>query len=220
MTNLHDDPLDHPAAVSAFLTELSLTRAVIDADALEAVDHASHGGVDALALLLHDLEATRRKISMAEDAVRGVLYGVLPSGITEVDGLGTLEPKSGAKRKDWDTPRLVPRVVRQAALEAGAVDDDGTVVKPAWWEGAAAATEALTIAARLEWRVGRAKAGTGLARFGIDAADYCTELAGRSTVVSRWHDLEDTSPDNDLAEVIRLPTLRDPNERTGSGHAD
>lgn len=198
----------------SILARLRATRLTIDDHYDDAVDDAATRPLEAgLALLLHDLEATRRRLQVAEDRLRALLYDVLPRGVTEVEGLGTLEPKPGTNRKDWDRARAAQRVVLVALGRLGAVDPDtGEVLDARAVEVASATLEAITTAARLEFRVGKAEAGTGLAAFDLDAADYCREEAGRSTVIARWVDADELGAGrdvDDLADVVRLSDLRD-----------
>lgn len=199
-----------PRRLFALLKFLGSIRTNINRATMPAMDEAVLLPLEeGLAVLLHDLEATRRTLQLAEAEVRRLLADVLPRGVTELEGLGTLEPKGGTKRKDWDRQRATTRVVAVALARAGVLDaDTGEVIDQWALEVAQAVVEALTTAARLEFRVGHPERADrpGLATLGLDAADYCTEEAGTATVVSRWVDLELEQADD--AEVIRLDTLR------------
>jgi hypothetical protein len=92
---------------------------------------------------------------------------------TDVDGVGHVEVKRGAARKEWDSDALIRLVIAKGRDERKVDVETGEVLES---EGEAVG-RALMECARPNWRV------TALRARGIDADEYCSTSPGRVNVI-------------------------------------
>lgn len=152
------------------------------------VDDLAYGVAD-LGVVMDDLSNLRRA---ARDDIAKILLArqqeardrgekVRGNPKHEVPGLGVIDVPGGNEWKDWDSPRLLRKLMRDAIL-----DEDGDLLH---FDHPAEVVErvyevisaCLPITASLGWRVGQfdktTEEWTGLRGAGIDPEDYATHAA-------------------------------------------
>lgn len=148
-----------------------------------AIARGAGGDLTEVTALLYTVEKARKALQLTEDAIKAELSTLMRRDLnqrqTVVPGFGTLEAKAGAKRKDWDTDRVVSAIT--AVGISGYVDQStGEVTNAEGVMGYANGVANLLAACTPSWRVG------GLAALGLNADDYCSTEYGRATVIARW----------------------------------
>ena len=178
---------------------LQATQSHLEARMAELEPSLADTSDDELAYLLRATEELAGALKATDTTLRQAIAQRCPFGQPWVlEGVATFEWRGGKKRTAWDRAGATSAVVRAGMLRGGIIDpDSGEVVLTEALPAVQAVVDALTTAARLEFRAGTDN-GTrpGLKALGLDPADYCTEEAGQATVTAIWPGQE---PDDDEA---------------------
>lgn len=161
MTNL-------PAALDMALTDLTevvarLDAALLDIDVCEFEDRAH---------VLAVVRAQRQSLAQDEASVEAIVARDMPAKRVEVPGVGVLEKKGGALRKQWDDRRICFDATEHLSIDT----DTGEVVPEVADIVTQTIDTVLDLASVAYFRAGK------LRERGLDVDTYCETERGRITV--------------------------------------
>lgn len=149
----------------------------------DSADPAEHGDLDRAVRNLAELRQARQTLADWELVLTEWIADALGRNTLTVDGVGTVEVKRGAQRKEWDIHSLLRMVLdsrRPPDTDTGEADpaDDGhAVVKD----------EPVTVSPDLGrvldvWNLGAPRT-TALRDRGIDPDEFCATAPGKTSIV-------------------------------------
>lgn len=148
-------------------------------DAQKAADDC-HPHAESLARLLDMLYRTKTILGDTCQYVEDLLVDAMPNKTLEVEGIGVLTSRTGAKRTKWDHDSLTSKAAEKMAEQLEA--EEGEMV----WRDTGEGVNPRSLLAELlrefrtmatpSWKL------TGLRQHGIDPDEYCETSWGRKTI--------------------------------------
>lgn len=130
------------------------------------------------------VDSLAKDVATFKDGISQALYEAMPTSTMVVEGVGVLERKSGAKRKNYDGALLLSNLASRLSDEAinlrgpdGETPPLAAVVEMT--ANTVAAATGATAPSFAGWRSGKLK------ELGINPNDYCEWVEGRPTVIVR-----------------------------------
>lgn len=150
--------------------------------AAESASRAGAADLPGLAALLNAVRRARATLAFLESEVETLVAGLMPSQVVAVEGVGVLERRGGRKRSNWDHARLASMLAARVADQRRVDPDTGEVLaRPPGRLAQDVVDELLACAGLSYWKVGELRARK------VDAAQFCEEEPGRTTVGIRPH---------------------------------
>lgn len=153
------------AIVSIDTTDISLSYA--------STDPGEHLDIEVALRDLHELREIKQALTMWEGVLTDWIADYLGRNTMDLDGVGHVEVKHGANRKEWDNDALWRLVVARARDERKIDPETGEALES---EGEAVG-RVLGECMRPSWRL------TPLRERDIDPDEYCQVSPGKTSVV-------------------------------------